>query len=208
MKQLLHAWGMSIGVSIFLLFFALPSAYAYGEGPTFAGSTTGFPVCDKTAPKMVWPFTAKAAGNNAVGLSWGKTDNVSSWTVAYGTAPGKYIYGVSGFGNDSWRSLTVNDLPAGTYYFVVRGNNGCKPGPFSNEWRVTVGGGAARMASAGRTVRNVPSVKTVPPTYTGPKNQTVTPTLKPTKPGATVPAPAPKKVSWWQNILNFLTGKK
>lgn len=199
MKRLLEL----VGISVFLLFFALPFAYAYGEGPTFAGSTTGFPVCDKTAPKMVWPFTAKAAGNNAVELNWGKMDNVSSWTVAYGSAPGKYIYGISNFGNDSWRSLTVNDLPAGTYYFVVRGNNGCKPGPFSLEWQVPVGGGGgvARLASSRRTA--------VPPTYTAPKKtQTITPTLKPTKPGATVPAPAPKKVSWWQGILNFLTGKK
>lgn len=174
---------------------------AYGE-PTFAGSSTNPPGCGNTAPKSVWPFTAKAAGNNAVELNWGKMNDVSSWTVAYGTAPGKYIYGISNFGNGEWRKLTVNGLPNGTYYFVIRGNNGCKPGPFSLEWQVPVGGGGvARLASTGRAF--------VPPTYTNPKKtQTITPTLKPTKPGATVPVPAPAKTSWWKSFLNALFGKK
>ena len=157
-----------LGIPIFFLFFALPVAYAaYGEAPTFAASSTSPPTCSNTAPKMVWPFWAKAAGSGKVDLTWGKIEDVTSWTVAYGIAPGTYIYGMSNFGNDTWRSLTVNELPRGTYYFVIRGNNGCKPGPFSNEWKVVVGGGMQTFTGGqqlGVTTEEVaPPEVTVPP---------------------------------------------
>jgi len=200
MKVLLRGF-----IILFLLAAVAPSVFAYGEGPTFAGSTTGFPVCDKTAPKAVWPFWAKVVANGKVELTWGKMEDVSSWTVAYGVAPGTYIYGLSSFGNADWRSLTINDLPGGTYYFVIRGNNGCKPGPFSSEWKVVVGEGGSGFASS---VFN-PVNAAVPPVYTNPATgKQVIPTVNPVKPGAVMPTPAPQKISWWQKIFNFIFGKK
>lgn len=204
----------------FLLSFALLSltadVKAYGE-PTFAGSSTLPPSCSNSAPKMVWPFTAKAVGNNAIELKWGKMDNVSSWTVAYGYGSKKYIYGLSNFGNGNWNMLTINDLPAGTYYVAIRGNNGCMPGPFSLEWKVKVGS-STRLNPVGNSlgaydvgVVNPPAVNPPvvnPKVYTSPATtKTVVPTVKTVKPSTVVPSPAPKKASWLQNVLNFFSGK-
>jgi len=214
MKHILRV----LGIPIFVLFFALPVAYAaYGEAPTFAGSTTGVPDCSNTAPKMVWPFWAKAAGSGKVELTWGKMENVSSWTVAYGVAPGTYIYGQSNFGNDTWRSLTVNELPRGTYYFVIRGNNGCKPGPFSNEWKIVVGGGVSAFTGGqqlGAVVEAAEPEAAAPPEVIAPPvvdTGTIQPTVG-TEPPAPLPiqAPyipeAPVTVPWWQGIIDFFTG--
>jgi hypothetical protein len=211
MKHILRV----LGIPVFVLFFALPVAYAaYGEAPTFAGSTTNPPTCDNTAPKSVWPFWAKAVGSNKVYLSWEKMENVSSWTVAYGYAPGTYIWGQSNFGNDTWRSLTVNELPAGTYYFVIRGNNGCKPGPFSSEWKVTVGGGGTAFTGGqqlGASVEAAAPEVIVPPAEAPPVvdpgiiQPTVAappPAQLPVQVPVTPTAPAP----WWQGIVDFFNG--
>jgi hypothetical protein len=166
---------------------------------------------------MVWPFWAKAAGSGKVELTWGKMENVSSWTVAYGVAPGTYIYGQSNFGNDTWRSLTVNELPRGTYYFVIRGNNGCKPGPFSNEWKIVVGGGVSAFTGGqqlGAVVEAAEPEAAAPPEVIAPPvvdTGTIQPTVG-TEPPAPLPiqAPyipeAPVTVPWWQGIIDFFTG--
>lgn len=196
----------------FLLLSVTTGVKAYGE-PTFAGSSTLPPSCSNTAPRMVWPFTARAVGNNAIELKWGRMDDVSSWTVAYGYASKKYIFGLSNFGNGEWRTLTINELPAGTYYVAIRGNNGCKPGPFSLEWKVTVGRASTRFTSTGTDGSSLGAYNAGnlvnPPVYTSPATtRTVLPTIKAVKPSVAVPTPAPKKASWLQSFFNSLFGKK
>lgn len=194
-------------------FIVTPLFAAYGGEPaTFAGSTTGAPHCSNSAPKMVWPFWARAAGANAIDLSWGEMADTSSWTVAYGVASRTYIYGVSNFGNASSRSLRIGSLPNGTYYVTIRANNGCMPGPFANEWRVTVGGGAAAY-----TGLISPPVLPIGNTTTTTTTTTMTgkgiiPTLRPTvklTPKITVPPVVTPgmPVSLWQKIINFFSGK-
>lgn len=210
MKHLLRAASGYIGISALLLFFGLPAAYAaYGEAPTFAGSSTNAPFCGNTAPKVIWPFSAKAGAGGTVNLSWGKTENAGSWTVAYGVAPHTYIYGISNFGNGDSRSIQVKSLPGGTYYFAMRANNGCMPGPFSNEWKVVVGGGGLAFMGGQQSGLNVvpaASPQITPPVggYTPPAggNQGV-----PLNVGApVVPSTPPAAPSFWQGILNFFSG--
>lgn len=190
-------------------FIVTPLFAAYGGEPaTFAGSTTGSPHCSNTAPKMVWPFWARAAGTNAIDLSWGAMPDTSSWTVAYGVASRTYIYGVSNFGNGNSRSYRIGSLPAGTYYVTIRANNGCMPGPFANEWRVVVGGGGSGTAFFG-TAAPTPTITTLKTTtFTETR---VSPTPKPTArvtPKTTViPVVTGQQVSWWQRIVNFFSGK-
>lgn len=220
MKHILRV----LGVSVFVLFFALPVAYAaYGEAPTFAASSTSPPTCSNTAPKMVWPFWAKAVGNGKVELTWGKMNDVSSWTVAYGFAPHTYIWGQSNFGNDTWRSLTVNELPRGTYYFSIRGNNGCKPGPFSNEWKVVVGGGTQTFTGGqqlGAVVEAAEPEVVAPPTEVAAPPEggygNIQPTVG-TEPSAPLPVQVPVTPTipvtppWYQGIIDFfnsLVGQK
>lgn len=194
-------------IVFFLLFAATTSAYAYGESASFAGSTTMPPTCSNPAPAMVWPFSARAIGAGTVELTWGEVPNVSSWTVAYGTAPGTYIYGISQFGNSLSRSIQIGSLPSGVYYFAMRANNGCKPGPFSNEWRVVVGGGGggrALLTSLGGGTGGTPGRIIATPTPTTRVQATPTP-----RPGAPTGTTAPSGgQSWWQQLLNFIFGKK
>ncbi len=116
-----------------ILSMAVGHVWAYGESAGLPGSTTLPPVCTTEAPKVAWPFSAKAMGSNTVRLSWGAAEKATSWTVAYGSSSKKYIYGLSNFGNSDSRSVDISSLPGGAYYFAIRANNGCMPGPFSPE---------------------------------------------------------------------------
>jgi len=66
--------------------------------------------------------------------------NVGDYYISYSEQPGTYQYGTStGQGQSSGAlSFTVNYLnPNTTYYFRVRGQNGCMPGDFGNEMKIT-----------------------------------------------------------------------
>ena len=198
-----HFVGFFILVASF--FIVTPLFAAYGNAPTFAASTTNPPGCSNKAPITVWPFWAKAVDTNAINLTWGAVADTSSWTVAYGVSPGTYIYGVSNFGNNSSRSFTINSLPAGTYYVVIRANNGCMPGPFSNEWKVAVGGGGSGTTFFEEVIPTPTTFQTT--TLSGNR---VTPTVRPTArvTPKTIGTPVTgQKLSWWQQILHFFTGK-
>jgi hypothetical protein len=189
-----------LGYAFFVLL--TKTVAAYSNDP----STAGAPACNNSAPKAPWPFSAKAAGKNAVDLTWGKVDGASSWTVAYGVKSHKYIYGLPGYGNSGTRSARISNLPAGHYFFVLRANNGCMPGPFSNELTVAVGGGGiVQTVLLPKTVVSkvtpAPVVKQgtgVPPTVTF-KPQ-ATPYVNPF---VATPTPAPQAAGWWQSITGF-----
>jgi len=152
-----------------------------------------------------------------VKLVWDKSDRSSSWTIAYGVESGKYIWGIDKFGNGELRSFTVGGLPAGTYYFVVRGNNGCMPGPFSDEVKVVAG--KAKVAYTGTV-----TPKTTAPVVTEPKTTTTKITPVPTrvvqpkvttapqtetdttKPVVPQPTPTPAKKGFLQGIVDFFLG--
>lgn len=178
-----------------MLFVAVPHIWAYGESAGLPGSTTLPPVCTTAAPKVAWPFNAKAVGRNTVRLSWGAVDSATSWTVAYGSASKKYVYGLSSFGNSDSRSVDISSLPGGTYYFSVRANSGCMPGPFSPEVAVRLGGGGAVLTPNVGIRPVVPNVTNVP--------TRVQPTVS-ARPGVPVVTPtvAPRP-SLWQSILKL-----
>lgn len=175
------------------------------------------PTCNNEKPGTPSLYYAAVAGQGQVKLVWDKADRASSWTIAYGPESGKYVWGISNYGNGELRSFVVNELPNGVYYFVVRANNGCMPGPFSSERSVSVGS-VRRVGVATPRVATAPVVsdkieksmptptqasgqRYVPPT----KNAKITPVpTKPSMPIAT-PTPAPK-VGLIQGIVNFFSG--
>jgi hypothetical protein len=56
-----------------------------------------------------------------------------SYVLAYGPDPGQTRFGVVRFGDRQSREIEVNYLEPGvTYYFQVRGQYGCAPGPWSS----------------------------------------------------------------------------
>lgn len=61
---------------------------------------------------------------------------VDKYVLEYGTSPGNYQYGIQNMGVNSKNQMSylVSSLaPSTTYYFRVRGGNGCAAGGWSNE---------------------------------------------------------------------------
>jgi len=124
---------------------------------------TPIPNCTDAAPGSAPQLlSALTKGTTQVTLTWSPaSDPVSYYLVAYGTAPGKYIYGNVYVGGHDTTSYTVGRLsPKTTYYFVVRAGNGCQPGEFSDEIASTTG----------------PFITNAPPTDTPIPQDTPTPT--------------------------------
>lgn len=199
---------------IFLVF--ANSVYAYGESSVIAGSTTEAPFCNNQAPGMPWPFTVESAGGDAVLLRWGSAERATSWTAAYGKNSGRYIWGISNFGNNLSRSVRLENLPAGRYYFVIRANNDCKPGPFSYELSTNVGQGGVAWVPPVEAVGNAPTLAPgeqfiVYPSPTPRASLRISPpktTITSYYPPRTTVQPAigPKQQGIFQRILNFLRG--
>jgi len=97
------------------------------------------PSCGDQPPgnKAPWLYGAIAQNTSSVLLYFTETDNpVNKYVLEYGTKSGEYQYGVQDMGVNERNQMTyqVNALsPNTTYYFKVRGQNGCATGTWSNE---------------------------------------------------------------------------
>ena len=102
-------------------------------------SSTSAPSCGDQAPgaKAPWLYGAIAQDFGSVLLYFTEADNpVSKYVLEYGTKSGDYPYGVQDMGVNIRGQMTylVKSLsPNTTYYFKVRGGNGCATGTWSNE---------------------------------------------------------------------------
>jgi hypothetical protein len=102
-------------------------------------SSTSTPSCTDQAPgaKAPWLYGAIAQDSGSVLLYFTEADNpVSKYVLEYGTKSGDYPYGVQDMGVNVRGQMTylVKSLsPNTTYYFKVRGGNGCATGTWSNE---------------------------------------------------------------------------
>ena len=164
----------------------------------------GPPVCNSTKPQKAWLYRVKSLGGGKYQLFWDKAENASSWTIGYGTEPGKYIYALNDFGNDQSRNLIVSTFSNKKFYFAVKANNGCMPGDWSNEWKT---GGVA--AATGTYVPAVKKTTTSPVVTTAPTKKTVTTApvketvkdtapVKETAPATAAPAPVVKKGGFFE----------
>ena len=167
----------------------------------------GAPVCNSTAPGTPSISTVKSLGGGTVELTWTNVTQASSWTVAYGTKSGVYVYGVSNFGDGSSRSIKISNLPSGRYYFVLRANNGCAPGAFSSEKNLsTSGSGSSSLPVTYTTTGTEGTTKPVVVSPTPKANNKANPANLKASPKAS-PTVAPTKttprVGFWQRIVNF-----
>ena len=101
-----------------------------------SNSSPTAPICVDTAPTNNPDlFQIDRTGSKAVLYFTPVNDHLSYYYVAYGLSPGDERYGVSfpaGL-SSGVVNFTINDLnPNTTYYFKVRGGNGCAPGGWSN----------------------------------------------------------------------------
>lgn len=102
-----------------------------GPGPTSTPNPS--PSCNDATPGTPTNLTYTLVNSTQVLLSWSHApDPHSSYLIAFGTTPGVYLYGNPNVGNGN--SYLVSALtPNARYCFVVRAQNGCSPGAFSNE---------------------------------------------------------------------------
>lgn len=152
-------------VGALVLASATPALAAnYGSSPS--GGSSGPSVCNNQLPGTATIVSVKKTGGNEIELGWTGAERATSWTLSYGKKPGQYTYGVANFGDNGSRSIKIGMLPAGIYYAVIKANNGCTPGGFSAERRITVSaGGSVLGATTTRrtTTGKVLGAKTVAP---------------------------------------------
>lgn len=196
--------------SISFLTIATPAMAGYGSNPP------GPPVCNNEKPGAPSFSYVRNAGNNQIEVAWDGVDKANSWTIAYGIEPGKYIYGMANFGDNQSRSVRINMLPPGAYYMVIKANNGCMPGAFSGERKVTVysngmvlGAKTTRKWSLG-TILGAKTKVTPTPEATITVAPTATATVQPSRAPVQeiiTPKPPAKQLNWFQRLINWVFGK-
>lgn len=99
------------------------------------------PSCNDAKPaKTPQLFQINTKSNSATLYFAPSGNNTSKYFIAYGHTPGEELYGVeyNESSQDSALSYTINALqPNTTYYFKIRGGNGCMPGDWSNSMQAT-----------------------------------------------------------------------
>jgi hypothetical protein len=99
-------------------------------------STPSAPSCTALAPSSApWLYGAIAQDGNSILLYFtDASDPVDSYALEFGTESGNYQWGATNIGGKGLRTYLVQSLlPNKTYYFRVRGGNGCATGAWSNE---------------------------------------------------------------------------
>jgi hypothetical protein len=82
---------------------------------------------------------SRTVNGTTVVLSWGAAQGATSYVIEAGSASGASNITVFDTGS-AGLGLTVNNVPAGTYFVRVRGRDAAGNGPASNEVMVVVGG--------------------------------------------------------------------
>ncbi|MEI6690279.1 MAG: hypothetical protein WCL07_00855 [bacterium] len=184
---------------------ASPALAGYGSTPS---NTTGTPACNDEAPAKPTFSYVRKSGASEIEIGWNAADRATRWTVAYGNESGKYIYGSADFGDSASRSINISMLPKGVYYVVVKASNGCKPGPFSDERKVTVTADGSVLGT--KTFRpfsglvlgtKVTSSPTPAPSAT--PEETVS---SPTPSASGTPATSESQLNWFQKLIKYVFG--
>ncbi|MEP7167533.1 MAG: fibronectin type III domain-containing protein [Candidatus Woesebacteria bacterium] len=140
-----------VAIIVSLSLFLWPAhvlATTYGSGNygshTYGTVTSNTPVpnatptvgCSQPNPGSApWIYGAIIQSENSILLYFtDSADPVDHYVLEYGTKSGDYAWGNSDIGKKGSRTYLVQSLsPNTTYYFRVRGGNGCATGAWSNE---------------------------------------------------------------------------
>lgn len=114
------------------------------SGSSNGSSSPSAPSCGDPSPgaKAPWLYGAIAQNGNSVLLYFTEADDpVDHYALEFGTSAGSYQFGSDDIGGKGSRTYLVQSLqPNTTYYFRVRGGNGCATGDWSNELSTTTKG--------------------------------------------------------------------
>lgn len=165
-------------------------------------SAASAPACLNSAPGLTAPriYKISRSGNNAVILAFtAAADPFDHYALVYGNKSGQYVYGVVGLGDRRSSQFEVKGLtPGKTYYFRIRGGNGCAVGTWSEEAKFSLGGKIGLVKQASPTIAAVPSPITTPTEQT-PTTYIPEPVISPIR-MLIVPTPIPANPSLLQKI--------
>jgi lysophospholipase L1-like esterase len=120
-----------------------PSSHTTNSTSNSDSSTTDSKLCTNQSPGAKTPslYGVIAHDTTTIEVYFTNADKpLDHYTLEYGTKSGEYQYGINSFGDVSkdQQSYIVKSLqPNTTYYFRVRGGNGCATGDWSNELSTT-----------------------------------------------------------------------
>lgn len=121
-----------------------PTASLTPNNSSPSNSSPSAPSCGDQTPgsKVPWLYGAIAQNGNAALLYFTEADDpVDRYALEFGTKSGEYPWGSTNIGGKGLRTYLVQSLsPNTTYYFRVRGGNGCATGGWSNEISATTKG--------------------------------------------------------------------
>lgn len=135
------------------------------EAPASSSSSSTPPSCGERAPTSAPDlFQVSAKGNTATLYFAPVTGPNNRYYISYGFDATAQGYGVEMTYADTSGAIpyTVNSLFPGTWYFKVRGGNGCMPGNWSKVMSVKIGGtslGGYLPKSQTKVVSSIPALK-------------------------------------------------
>lgn len=129
----------------------LPSSNATDSEDSSPLGLNKAPQCLDKPPQSAPIITSVIPGENSATVIWTEAeDPVTSYLIAYGTSTENYIYGNPNVGGKNTNSYTIAGLSGGKqYYIVVRAENNCAPGIFSQEATTFVSGASLNGNAAG-----------------------------------------------------------
>ena len=133
----------------------VPTSTVSSNTPSsIAASTTQTPVCGNAAPTTPPDLFQLRSNGNSVTLYFAPDSGQNSgYYVSYGLGNNAEGFGAQFEYSNSGGAVayTVNDLFPGTWYFKVRGQNGCMPGNWSGVLSLKVNGLGSSSTEAGTT---------------------------------------------------------
>ncbi len=104
-----------------------------------ASSSSGPPGCGDSKPSSTPNLFQIDAGDSEVTLYISPVTGANKYAVTFGYTPGEERFGTEFSYSDTGGVIPINIShlnPNTTYYFKVRGGNGCMPGDWSNEMKI------------------------------------------------------------------------
>ncbi len=110
----------------------LPSESGNGDSANGDVGGASAPVCGEEKPGTPILTSLEKISGDQTKLTWTTADRATGYSIAYGLSSGNYQFGLDDTGLVN--QFAIGGLDAGVNYcFVVRANNNCQPGDFSNE---------------------------------------------------------------------------
>jgi hypothetical protein len=167
-------------------------------GSSSGGSSNNFPSCNDAYPNGIPDLFQINVNSSTVTLYYAPlSSNVTDYYISYGEKPGVSQFSINTKQGKSSGvlSYSINYLnPNSTYYFRIRGQNGCTPGNWSNEMKIMTGTKESRDTTIFYKNGQVSPNPAVNAGNIAPVMGSVTPTIIPTstiKPTPTVIKPTP-----------------